>query len=72
MTNGIVKWFNSPKGYGFIKADGVEGDIFVHYSEIQEDGFKTLKMDERVEFELVETKKGLHAQNVHKLGRKAS
>lgn len=62
---GKVKWFNNDKGYGFI--DYVEGsDIFVHYTAIQEDGFKTLEEGQMVEFELLETTKGLQAANVAK------
>ncbi len=68
-TQGSVKWFNNAKGYGFIQVDGVEEDIFVHYSSILEDGFKTLKADEDVEFELHRGPKGLHATDVERLGR---
>ena len=60
---GKVKWFNSEKGYGFITTD--EGnDIFVHYSQIQKDGFKSLEEGERVEFEVVDGDKGPQASNV--------
>ena len=60
---GKVKWFNNDKGYGFI--DDKEGDdIFVHYSTILSDGFKTLVEGQYVEFELVRTDKGLQAKNV--------
>jgi CspA family cold shock protein len=63
MPDGIVKWFDNKKGYGFIKRE--EGDdIFVHYSAIKGDGFKTLNQDEKVSFELVEGPKGLQASNV--------
>jgi CspA family cold shock protein len=64
MPKGSVKWFNNAKGYGFINIDGEEEDIFVHYSQILQDGFKTLKADESVEFELNRGPKGLHATNV--------
>jgi len=64
VTQGKVKWFNNAKGYGFIEADDVEGDVFVHYSQIQQDGFKTLKADESVQFDLQTTPKGKHATNV--------
>jgi CspA family cold shock protein len=64
MPKGSVKWFNNAKGYGFINIDGEEEDIFVHYSQILQDGFKTLKADEDVEFELNRGPKGLHATNV--------
>lgn len=70
-TQGSVKWFNNAKGYGFIQVDGVDEDIFVHYSSILEDGFKTLKADESVEFELERGPKGLHATDVERLGRAA-
>mgnify|MGYP001507313038 FL=1 len=64
MTQGTVKWFNSEKGYGFIeRADG-EGDIFVHYSEIQGSGFRTLEENQQVEFEIGEGAKGPQAQQV--------
>lgn len=60
---GKVKWFNSEKGYGFITTD--EGnDIFVHYSQIQKDGFKSLEEGERVSFEVVDGDKGPQASNV--------
>ena len=61
--SGQVKWFNNEKGYGFI--DYITGeDIFVHYSEIKQDGYKTLSEGQRVEFDLIETPKGLQAINV--------
>lgn len=63
--NGIVKWFNDDKGFGFIKGEDNK-DIFVHYSTIREDGHKTLKNGEYVEFEAVNTEKGLQAKNVVK------
>ena len=52
-TQGVVKWFNDGKGYGFITPDESEKDCFVHYSAIQADGFRSLKEGERVEFEIV-------------------
>lgn len=58
-----IKWFNNEKGYGFIENEGGE-DIFVHYSEINMDGYRTLKEGELVEFDLVRTPKGLQAHNV--------
>ncbi len=58
-----VKWFNNEKGFGFIEYNETE-DIFVHYSAIQRDGFKTLKEGDLVEFKLIETNKGLQAQEV--------
>lgn len=59
----IIKWFNNEKGYGFIE-NGDNEDIFVHYSEINMEGYKTLKEGERVRFDLVRTNKGLQAHNV--------
>jgi len=67
MTSGQVKWFNDSKGFGFIQADGVERDVFVHYSAIQGDGFKTLSEGQRVQFELVDGPKGPQASNVLKV-----
>jgi CspA family cold shock protein len=65
MQKGKVKWFNETKGYGFItKDDG--GDVFVHYSEIQLDGFKTLAEGQEVNFEVVDGPKGPKAVNVTK------
>ena len=58
-----VKWFNDVKGYGFIE-NGKDEDIFVHYSAIKRDGYKTLSQDQLVEFDLVETSKGYQAKNV--------
>ena len=60
---GNVKWFNNEKGYGFIEYKNNE-DIFVHYSAIKQDGYKTLSEGQLVEFDLIETKKGLQAINV--------
>jgi CspA family cold shock protein len=60
---GTVKWFNSSKGYGFIEQDGGE-DVFVHYSSIQSDGFRSLDEGQRVEFTVEQGPKGLQAANV--------
>ncbi len=60
---GKIKWFNNEKGYGFIEYKQDE-DIFVHYSAIMKDGYKTLNQGDYVEFNLVETTKGLQAQHV--------
>jgi CspA family cold shock protein len=65
--SGVVKWFNDAKGYGFIKRDD-GGDIFVHYSAILGDGFRSLVEGQRVEFEISEGVKGLQARNVHIVG----
>ncbi len=61
---GTVKWFNDAKGFGFLTPDEGEKDLFVHMSEIQMDGFKTLKEGQKVEFEQGETDKGPCAKNV--------
>ena len=58
-----VKWFNNEKGYGFIENEGGE-DVFVHYSAIKSNGYKTLTEGQLVEFDLIETEKGLQAVNV--------
>ncbi len=63
MAEGQVKWFNEKKGFGFIQQDGGQ-DLFVHYSAIQGDGFRTLAEGQRVRFEIEETPKGLKAKNV--------
>jgi cold shock protein len=65
MTKGKVKWFNDSKGYGFIEQESGE-DVFVHFSAIQMDGFKTLSEGQEVEFEVKSGDKGLHAVNVVK------
>ena len=66
MAKGKVKWFNDAKGYGVIEQDGGE-DVFVHFSAITMDGFKTLAEGELVEFEIKSGDKGLHAANVQRL-----
>lgn len=66
MTNGKVKWFNEAKGYGFIEPDGGGRDVFVHYSAIQGEGFKTLSEGQTVTFEIVQGEKGPQAANVSK------
>ena len=63
VAQGTVKWFNSEKGYGFIAVDGGQ-DVFVHFSAIQMEGFKTLAEGQEVEFEIETGAKGLHASNV--------
>ena len=62
-VQGIVKWFNAGKGYGFITHEGGE-DVFVHHSELQSDGYRSLDEGQRVEFSIERTAKGLHATNV--------
>ena len=65
MSRGRVKWFNNDKGYGFIEYDGVVNeDVFVHYSAIDQEGYKTLSEGEIVDFTLIETAKGSQAINV--------
>lgn len=61
MITGVVKWFNNAKGYGFVTPDEGEQDIFVHFSAIEMDGYRTLKEGQRVQFEVEEGPKGLHA-----------
>jgi CspA family cold shock protein len=63
MTRGKVKWFNDQKGFGFIEQEG-GGDVFVHYSSIAGDGFKSLAEGDEVEFELTQGPKGPKAENV--------
>ncbi|MDR1119213.1 MAG: cold-shock protein [Bifidobacteriaceae bacterium] len=67
MATGVVKFFTPEKGYGFIAPDGGGRDLFVHYSQIQTDGFKTLDKDQRVEFDVVDSAKGPQAENVRPL-----
>ena len=61
--NGTVKWFDAKKGYGFVKTED-ERELFIHYSEIRGDGFKTLEEGQAVEFEIAEGKKGPVASNL--------
>ena len=64
MTQGMVKWFNAEKGYGFITVDGSDQDIFVHYSEIQMDGYRSLQEGQAVEFNVGQGDKGPQAEAV--------
>lgn len=66
MKTGIVKWFNAEKGFGFISVEG-EKDVFVHFSAIEGEGFKSLEEGQKVEFEVVEGERGPQAAKVNKL-----
>jgi cold shock protein len=68
MATGIVKWFNNAKGYGFITPDGEAKDVFVHFSQIGGEGYKSLNEGQRVEFEVREGAKGPEATNVVPVG----
>ncbi len=68
MATGRVKWFNNAKGYGFIEQEDGE-DVFVHFSAVQNEGFKSLNENDVVEFEVVQGQKGLQAQNVTVTGQ---
>ena len=65
MSTGTVKWFNNAKGYGFVTPDDGDQDVFVHFSAIDMEGYRTLKEGQRVEFEVEQGPKGLHANNLH-------
>ena len=64
MAQGVVKWFNSEKGFGFIAQDGGGPDVFVHYSAVSGSGFRSLDEGQRVEFEIGQGQKGPQAQDV--------
>ena len=64
MAQGSVKWFNAEKGFGFIAQDGGGADVFVHYSAIQTQGYRSLDENQRVEFEITQGPKGPQAENV--------
>ena len=66
MAEGTVKWFNEAKGFGFIEQDN-GADVFVHFSQIQGDGFKTLAEGERVNFDVAQGQKGPQAERVNKI-----
>ena len=66
MSTGKVKWFNESKGYGFIEPDGGGRDVFVHYSAIQGEGYKTLSEGQVVQFDIIQGDKGPQASNVAK------
>ena len=64
MPNGIVKWFNADKGFGFISVEGSSEDVFVHFSAIEADGFRKLDEGQKVEFDIVSGPKGNQADHV--------
>jgi CspA family cold shock protein len=67
MSTGTVKWFNDEKGYGFIKPDDGGQDLFAHYSQIRGEGFKSLKEQQKVEFEVTTGPRGKQASNIQPL-----
>ena len=67
MAQGVIKWFDNKKGFGFIAQDEGGQDVFVHFSVVQGEGFKTLEEGDRVEFEVTQSDKGLKASSVTKL-----
>jgi cold shock protein len=68
MATGKVKWFNAEKGFGFIAVEGGGPDVFVHYSAIQSDGYRSLEEDQAVEFEITQGQKGPQADQVRLAG----
>lgn len=66
MVEGIVKWFNSEKGFGFLSVEGQE-DVFVHFSSITGDGYKSLEEGQKVQFDIVDGERGPQAANVRKI-----
>ena len=71
LTTGTVKWFDNKKGYGFISYDETE-EIFVHFTAIEEEGFKTLEENQSVEFEIIEGNRGAQAAHVKKMSNFSS
>lgn len=65
MAQGVVKWFNAEKGFGFVSVDGGGPDVFVHFSAIQGDGYRSLDENQRVEFESSQGPKGPQAESIH-------
>lgn len=72
MPTGKVKWFNNAKGYGFILPEEGGEDLFVHYSSVEMEGYKTLKAGQTVEYETVKSPKGFHAVNIRALDEEES
>jgi cold shock protein len=68
MPTGIVKWFNDAKGFGFIKPDGGGDDLFAHYTAIKSGGFKSLKENQKVSFDVTTGPKGKQASNIEVMG----
>ena len=66
MATGTVKWFNNSKGFGFITPDGGGEDLFAHFSSIEMDGYKSLKEEQRVSFEVTDGPKGKQASNIQR------
>lgn len=66
MATGVVKWFNDSKGFGFITPDAGGDDLFAHFSAIQDSGYKSLKENDRVSFDVTEGPKGKQASNIQK------
>lgn len=72
MPTGSVKWFNNAKGYGFVRPDAGGEDLFVHYSYINMDGYKTLKAGQQVQFDIQPSGNGFHAVNIQAVGAVAA
>ncbi|MCO4786279.1 cold shock domain-containing protein [Marinomonas atlantica] len=72
MHRGSVKWFNNAKGYGFIVSDSFDEDLFIHYSAINVEGYKTLKAGQTVTFDTSPGKRGLHAVEITPVGSEAN
>ena len=72
MATGKTKWFNNAKGFGFITPDDGSEEVFVHYSAIRAEGFRTLKPRDAVEYQVVRTERGLHAVDLIPLGKSGS